>query len=79
MWNVKCMRIPAVIGAAGIVTKRLKKYLGTIRGKHSVDSLQRWLYMEHHVKPEQWGSPLVQEQKYQDDDGRDVTVLRTNV
>jgi hypothetical protein len=27
MWNMKCMIIPAVIGAIGIVTKGLKKNL----------------------------------------------------
>jgi hypothetical protein len=35
MWNVKCMRISAVIGAAGIVTKRLKKYSETSNYGHS--------------------------------------------
>jgi hypothetical protein len=40
MWNMKCLVIPVVIGATGIVTEGLKKYLETIPGKQSVDSLQ---------------------------------------
>jgi hypothetical protein len=34
---MKCL----VTGATGIVTKGLKKYLETIPGKHSIDSLQK--------------------------------------
>jgi hypothetical protein len=41
MWNMKCFVIPVIIGATGIVTKGLKKYLKTITGKHSIDSLQK--------------------------------------
>jgi hypothetical protein len=41
MWNMKCFVIPVVIGATGIVTKGLKKYLETIPGKHSIDSPQK--------------------------------------
>jgi hypothetical protein len=77
MWNMKCFVIPVIIGATGIVTKRLKKYLETIPGKHSIDSLQRnsctrniTHYKEsatiRNLKPEWWGSPLVQEEKYQE-------------
>jgi hypothetical protein len=33
--------IPVIIGATGIVTKELKKYLETIPGKHSIDSVQK--------------------------------------
>jgi hypothetical protein len=44
MWNMKCFVIPAIIGATGIVTKGLKKYLETIPGKLSIDSLQKQLY-----------------------------------
>jgi hypothetical protein len=40
MWNMKCMIIPVIIGATGIVTKGLKKNLEAIPGKHSIDSLQ---------------------------------------
>jgi hypothetical protein len=38
MWNMKCMIIPVVIEATGIVTKGLKKNLEAITGKHSTDS-----------------------------------------
>jgi hypothetical protein len=41
MWNMKCFVIPVIIGAAGIVTKGLKKYLKTIPVKHSIDSIQK--------------------------------------
>jgi len=37
--NVKCMIIPLITGATGIVTKGLKKNLEVILGKHSVYSL----------------------------------------
>jgi hypoxanthine-guanine phosphoribosyltransferase len=35
MWNLKCMIIPVIIGATGIVTKSLRKNLKDIPGKHS--------------------------------------------
>jgi hypothetical protein len=38
---MKCFVISVIIGATGIVTKGLKKYLETIPGKHSIDSLQK--------------------------------------
>jgi hypothetical protein len=41
MWNLKCTIIPVVTGATGIVTKRLRKNLEDIPGKHSIDSLQK--------------------------------------
>jgi len=41
MWNLKCTVVPVIIGATGVVTRRLKKNLGTIPGKHSIDSLQK--------------------------------------
>jgi hypothetical protein len=41
MWNVKCFVISVTIGATGIVSKSLQKYLETIPGQHSVDSLQK--------------------------------------
>ena len=41
MWNMKCMILPTVIGAMGIVTKSLKKNLAAIARKHLVDSLQK--------------------------------------
>jgi hypothetical protein len=41
MWNVKCFVVPVIVGATGIVSKSLQKYLETIPGHHSVDSLQK--------------------------------------
>jgi hypothetical protein len=41
MWNMKCFVIPVIIGATEIVTRGLKKYLETIPGKHSINSLQK--------------------------------------
>jgi hypothetical protein len=41
MWNMKCMIVPAVIEATGIVTRGLRKNLETIPGKHSIDSLHK--------------------------------------
>ena len=49
MWNMKFMTLPVVIRATGIVTKGLKKDLETIPGKHSIDSVQTQLYLEHHT------------------------------
>jgi hypothetical protein len=40
MWNTKCVIIPAVTGATGILTEGLRKNLGAISGKHSIHSLQ---------------------------------------
>jgi hypothetical protein len=40
-WNMKCFVIPVIIGATGIVSKSLQKYLETIPGQHSIDSLQQ--------------------------------------
>jgi hypothetical protein len=44
MWNMKCFVIPVIVGAIGIVSRGLKKYLETIPGKHSINSLQKKLY-----------------------------------
>jgi hypothetical protein len=41
MWNLKCTMLPVIIGATGIVSKSLRKYLEAIPGIHSIDSLQR--------------------------------------
>jgi hypothetical protein len=41
MWNMKCMIIPVIIGATGMVTKGLKKHLEAIPGTHSIDSLKQ--------------------------------------
>jgi hypothetical protein len=76
MWNMKCFVISEIIGATGIVSKSLQKYLETIPGQHSIDSPQKNCHtrnITHHkesatsrdLEPEWWGSPLAQEQKYQ--------------
>jgi len=39
--NLKCTIVPVIIGATGIVTKSLRKYLETVPGKHSIDSLPK--------------------------------------
>jgi hypothetical protein len=49
MWNMKCFVIPVIIGATGIVSKSLQKYLETIPGQYSIDSLQKLSYWEHHT------------------------------
>jgi hypothetical protein len=49
MWNMKCMMLPVITGATGIVTVGFKKNLEAIAGKHSIDSLQKQLYQEHHA------------------------------
>jgi polyferredoxin len=41
MWDVKCMIIPLIIGATGILKNNLKKNLEAIPVKHSIDSLQK--------------------------------------
>jgi hypothetical protein len=41
MWNMKCLIIPVIIEATGIVTKCLRKNLEAIPGKHSLDSLEK--------------------------------------
>jgi hypothetical protein len=49
--NMKCFVIPVIIGATGIVSKSLQKYLETIPGQHSIDSLQKNCHsrnMTHH-------------------------------
>jgi hypothetical protein len=38
---MKCFILSVIIGDMGIVTKRLKKYLETIPGKHSVDFIKK--------------------------------------
>ena len=41
MWNLKCMVIPVIIAATGIVTRSLRKNSEAVPGKHSTDSLQK--------------------------------------
>jgi hypothetical protein len=78
IWIMKCFIIPVIIGATEIVNKGpKKKYLETIPGKHSIDSLQKnrctrniTYYKEsatiRKLKPEWWGSPLVQEENFRE-------------
>ena len=49
MWNLKCTIIPVIIGATGIVTRSLGNNLEAVPGRHSTDSLQIHLYLEHHT------------------------------
>jgi hypothetical protein len=44
MWNMKYFVIPVISGATEIVTRGLKRYVETIPGKLSIDSLQKHLY-----------------------------------
>jgi hypothetical protein len=41
MRNLKCKIIPVIIGVTGVATKRSRKNLEAIQGKHSIDSLQK--------------------------------------
>ena len=41
MWNVKTKVIPVIIGATGIISKSLRKYMSNIPGKHEVKELQQ--------------------------------------
>jgi hypothetical protein len=70
MWNLKCTIIPIIIGATGIVKRSLRKNLEAVPIKHTrntwnithnIESTAVWI-----LKPERWGSPLVQG-KYQEE------------
>jgi len=41
IWNMKCMIIPVIFEATGIVTKGLRKNLETTLGQLSIDLLQK--------------------------------------
>jgi hypothetical protein len=41
MWNVKTRVIPVLIGATGIISKSLRKYVSKITGNHEVKELQK--------------------------------------
>jgi hypothetical protein len=41
MWSLICKVIPIIIGATEIVTNVLRKNLGTVSEKHSIDSPQK--------------------------------------
>jgi hypothetical protein len=40
-WNMRCVIIPVVIGATGVVTKGVKNNVEAIPGKHSVDPIKK--------------------------------------
>ena len=70
MWNLKYTIIPVIIGATGMLTKSLRKNVESVPGKHSIDSLQKKAVEVWNLKPEWWGSPLVQE-TYQEEKAYD--------
>ena len=41
MWNVKTKVIPVIIGATGIISKSIRKYMSNITGKREVMKLQK--------------------------------------
>ena len=41
MWNVKTKVIPIIIGANGTISKRFRKYVSNIPGKHEVKEVQK--------------------------------------
>jgi hypothetical protein len=74
---MKCFVIPVIIGATGIVTKGLKKLSGNNTKKafnrfstensctRNITHCKESATIKN-LKPEWWGSPLVQEEKYQE-------------
>jgi hypothetical protein len=70
MWDMKCMIIPVVIGATWNSNSRFKEEFGSHTRKTTRYSYT-WNITRHtesaavrNLKPEQWGSPLVQQEKY---------------
>jgi hypothetical protein len=73
---MKCFVLPVIIGATGIVTEGLKniwkQYQDSIDFLQKKNSCTRNIthYKEsvtiRNLKPAWWGSPLVQEEKYQE-------------
>jgi len=39
MWNLKYTTVPVIFGATGIVTRRFRRNLEAVPGKHSIYSL----------------------------------------
>ena len=78
---MKCVIVPAITGATGLVTKGLKKELEAMPADHSIDSLHKTAVLgtAHNMgstavwnwKTERWGSLLVQGEKYWGEKGRD--------
>jgi hypothetical protein len=86
MWKMKCFVIPVINWATGIVSKSLQKYLETIPGQHSIDSLQKNCHtgnITHHkesatswdLKPEWWGSPLAQEEGKKENLWQEIIII----
>jgi hypothetical protein len=46
MWNMKCFVISIIIGATGIVSESIQRYLETILGQQSIDFLQKTAIIE---------------------------------
>jgi hypothetical protein len=80
MWKIKCFVIPVIIGATGIVTKELKKISGnntrkvfnrfslSLKKKSCTRNITHYRESAtiRNLKPEWWGTPLVQEEQYQE-------------
>ena len=77
MWNLKCTIIPVINGATGIVTRILRKNLEAVPEKTFDGFTTKGSYtwnITHNtestavrsLKPERWGSPMVQE-KYREE------------
>ncbi len=41
MWNVRAKTVPIVIGAAGLVSKNMRKYLKEVPGDHNIELMQK--------------------------------------
>jgi hypothetical protein len=50
MWYMKCMIVPVIIEATGVVTKLSKKNLEAMSGKHSTDLLQKTRNISHIIR-----------------------------
>jgi hypothetical protein len=46
IWNMKCFIVPVTFRATGMVTKVLNGNLEAIRGKHSLEALQKTVVCE---------------------------------
>jgi hypothetical protein len=61
MWSLKCEIIAIIIGATGIVTKGLRKYLDAVPGNIQHIHYKRQLYLEHHTQYGQYCSVNLEE------------------
>jgi hypothetical protein len=53
---MKCVIIPVVHGASGIVTEVLEKNVEAVPGKHSINSVHEQPYFEGHTRNIQYCS-----------------------